>query len=59
VADDDANWQTILTRNNTVRVANGDELINEQARFLKLATTQVDDGTGWSLSFFEFWVEGY
>jgi hypothetical protein len=59
VSDDDANWQTILTRNNTVRVANGDELINEQARFLKLATTQVDDGTGWSLSFFEFWVEGY
>src|SRR3989442_746204 len=59
VSDDGTNWRTILTRNNTVRVAKGDELINEQARFLRLVTTQVDDGTGWSLSFFEFWAEGY
>src|SRR5262249_9414588 len=31
---------------------------NQQGRYLRLVTTKVNDGTGWSLSFFEFWAEG-
>ena len=59
VSDDGANWRAVATRTHTIRVTNGDELINAQGRFLRLVTTKVNDGTGWSLSFFEFWAEGY
>ena len=50
---------TVVTRTNSVAVLNGDELIDAQARYLRLVTTQVNDGTGWSLSFNDFWAEGF
>lgn len=59
VSDDGVNWTTVSTRTNASAVINGDEFINGTGRYLRLVTTQVADGTGWSLSFFEFWAEGY
>ncbi len=58
ISDDGMNWQTIVARTNASPVVNGSEPLNEQARFVRLATTLVGDGTGWALSFFEFWAEG-
>jgi F5/8 type C domain len=66
VSDDGTNWVTVGTRTNTplpqinpYEIVNGDELINAQGRYLRIVTTKVNDGTGWALSFFEFWAEGY
>jgi hypothetical protein len=57
-SDDGISWQTLTTRSNSSPVANGSEPLNVQARFLRMLTSKVGDGSGWSLSFFEFWVEG-
>jgi hypothetical protein len=57
-SDDGITWQTIITRSNSSPVANGSEPLNVQTRFLRMLTTKVGDGSGWSLSFFEFWAEG-
>jgi hypothetical protein len=57
VSDDGATWQTGPTRTNSSAVANGDEVIDLAGRFVRLTTTQVNDGTGWALAFREFWVE--
>jgi hypothetical protein len=66
VSDDGSNWQTVGTRTNVPvpqinadAIINGDELLNAQGRYLRIVTTKVNDGTGWSLSFLEFWAEGY
>jgi F5/8 type C domain len=60
VSDDGSTWQTVLTRNGNPRpVIDGDELLNAQGRYLRIATTKVNDGTGWALAFYEFWAEGY
>jgi hypothetical protein len=59
VSDDGVNWQTIVSRTNAVPVINGYELLNAQGRYLRILTTQVGDGTGNALSFFEIWAEGY
>jgi len=66
VSDDGSTWQTVGTRTNTPvpqvnadAIINGDELLNAQGRYLRIVTTKVNDGTGWSLSFLEFWAEGY
>jgi hypothetical protein len=40
-----------------VGVLNGDEVIGATARYVRLQTTKVNDGTGWSLGFGEFWAE--
>jgi hypothetical protein len=48
----------VVTRSNSAPVVNGNEPLNAQARFLRMLTSKVSDGTGWSLSFFEFWAEG-
>ena len=58
VSDDGTNWTTALTKTNAQRVVAGDESINAQGRYLRLVTTKVNDGTGWSLGLFEFWAEG-
>jgi hypothetical protein len=58
VSDDGTNWQTLITRTNAAPVVNGNEPLAAQGRYLRMATTRVGDGSGWSLSFFEFWVEG-
>jgi hypothetical protein len=58
VSDDAVNWRTLVTRTNSSQVVNGNELLNWPGRYLRFSTTQVNDGTGWSLSFFEFWAEG-
>jgi hypothetical protein len=58
VSGDGISWQTVVTRSNSAPIVNGNEPLNVQARFLRMLTTKVGDGTGWSLSFFEFWAEG-
>jgi hypothetical protein len=58
ISDDGNTWQTLFTRTNTNAVTTGIEVFNAQARFLRMVTTKVGDGSGWSLSFFEFWAEG-
>jgi hypothetical protein len=57
-SDDGTNWLTQVTRTNTSPVVNGLETLTATARFLRMVTTKVGDGSGWSLSFFEFWAEG-
>jgi len=58
ISDDGTSWQTVDTRSNSAPVVNGIEPLNAQARFLRMLTGKVGDGSGWSLSFFEFWAEG-
>jgi len=43
--------ETVVTRSNSAPVVNGNEPLNAQARFLRIAHSKVGDGTGWSLSF--------
>ena len=58
ISNDAVTWQTVVTRSNSSPVVNGNEPLSVQARFLRMLTSKVGDGTGWSLSFFEFWAEG-
>jgi hypothetical protein len=58
ISADGISWQTVVTRSNSAPVVNGNEPLNVQARFLRMLTSKVGDGSGWSLSFFEFWAEG-
>jgi N,N-dimethylformamidase beta subunit-like protein/F5/8 type C domain-containing protein/putative Ig domain-containing protein len=58
ISADGVNWQTVLTRSNSAPVVTGNEPLNASARFLRMLTSKVGDGSGWSLSFFEFWAEG-
>jgi hypothetical protein len=58
ISGDGISWQAVVTRSNSAPVVNGNEPLNAQARFLRMLTNKVGDGTGWSLSFFEFWAEG-
>jgi hypothetical protein len=58
ISDDGISWQTVVTRSNSAPVVNGNEPLNAQTRFVRMLTSKVGDGTGWSLSFFEFWAEG-
>jgi hypothetical protein len=57
-SQDGVNWTTVATRTNPAGVINGDESVFIWARYVRLTTTKVNDGSGWSLSFHEFWVEG-
>jgi hypothetical protein len=58
ISDGGVSWQTMVTRTNSAPIVNGDEPLNAQARFVRMLTSKVGDGSGWSLSFFEFWAEG-
>jgi hypothetical protein len=58
VSPDNVNWTTVVTRSDPYGVVNGDEPVNINGRYVKLATTRVHAGAGWALSFFEFWAEG-
>lgn len=51
------NYTRAISRTNAVGVIDGDELVDRNARFIRLTTTKVNDGTGWSLSFHELWAE--
>jgi hypothetical protein len=66
VSNDGINWQQIpcgnsnaLQETNAFEVVTGDELVNAQGRYLRIVTTKINDGSGWALSFYEFWAEGY
>jgi hypothetical protein len=58
VSDNLSTWTTVVTRTNSGGIVNGDEPVQVNARYVKLATTKVNDGSGWGLSLHEFWVEG-
>jgi hypothetical protein len=58
ISGDGITWQTVVRRSNSAPVVNGNEQLNAQARFLRMLTSKVGDGTGWSLNFFEFWAAG-
>lgn len=58
VSQDNQNWTQVAYGSNPLGVINGNEPVGMTARYVKLATTIVVDGSGWSLSFFEFWAEG-
>jgi len=57
VSSDGVNWKTAL--DTTAEGANepsGDVLLNTNARYVRLVTIQVNDGTGWALGLREIWV---
>jgi hypothetical protein len=54
---DGQNYTRAVSRANAAGVVVGDEILDRNARFIRLATTKVNDGTGWSLSFHEPWAE--
>lgn len=55
---DGQNWAKIATRTNPVGVIDGNETIGMNARYIRLQTTKVNEGSGWALSFSEIWAEG-
>lgn len=59
VSDDGSAWKTILVRHNSRPVVSGDELLNVEARYLRLVTAKVGDGSGWPLGLLAIWAEGY
>jgi hypothetical protein len=58
VSEDGRRWSTVATRTNPAGVINGSEPVRLNARYIKLTTTKVEDGSGWALAFHEFWVKG-
>jgi hypothetical protein len=56
-SDDATNWSQVTSRV-TTGVIEGSEFVGRTARYLRLTTTQVLDGAGSALSFFEIWGEG-
>jgi hypothetical protein len=57
ISSDGSTWTQVATHAGTV-VIDGNEPIDAVARYVRLVTTQVNDGTGWALGLFEIWVEG-
>jgi hypothetical protein len=57
-SNDGVNWTTVASRSHSSPVINGDEPIGLNARYLRLTTTKVNDGTGWSLGFSEIYAAG-
>jgi F5/8 type C domain len=58
VSEDGRRWSAVATRTNPAGVINGSEPVRLNARYIKLTTTKVNEGSGWALAFHEFWVEG-
>lgn len=57
VSSDGTKWTTVF--NSTEESANestGDVLLNTDVRYVRLVTSQVNDGTGWALGLREIWV---
>lgn len=57
VSNDGVQWK--MVRNVTDQNVNeptGNVLLNMDARYVRLVTTQVNDGTGWALGLREIWV---
>jgi hypothetical protein len=61
VSNDGSNWTTVVSRSapNLPGILLGNETIGYSARHLRILTSQVNDGTGWSLGLWEFWAEGW
>jgi hypothetical protein len=57
-SDDYLNWRIIRSRTLGYPLVNGYENIYANARYLRLTSSKVNDGTGWPLGFYEFWAEG-
>ena len=57
VSSDGAHWRPIPTAARGVETA-GDVLLNADARYVRLETTKVNDGSGWALGLKEIWVTG-
>ncbi|MFP2927202.1 discoidin domain-containing protein [Pyxidicoccus sp. 3LG] len=58
VSNDTIHWSPLVRRAAPTSVTNGDEALGVPARYVRLSTTQVNDGSGWALSFAELWAEG-
>jgi hypothetical protein len=58
VSDNGVRWTTVATRTYGAGVTGAAEPVYLNTRYIRLTTTMVNDGTGWSLSFYEFWAEG-
>jgi len=57
VSTDGSRWVTVYSANTTSGNATaGDILLNTDARYVRLVTSKVNDGTGWALGFREIWV---
>jgi hypothetical protein len=58
-SNDGLHWQTVQTRTYNYAMTTGYEHVFLMARYLRLTTTKVNDGTGWSLGFSEFRAIGF
>jgi hypothetical protein len=59
VSQDGVNWTTVHTRTlGPGNIQSSEPMGGVTARYVKMTTTKVNDGNGWSLSFYEFWAEG-
>jgi hypothetical protein len=59
VSQDNVNWTTVHTRTlGPGNIQSSEPMGGVTARYVKMTTTKVNDGNGWSLSFYEFWAEG-
>jgi F5/8 type C domain len=59
VSPDGTNWKPVAVPPvPDANEPNGDVLLNADARYVRLETEQVNDGTGWSLGLREIWVTG-
>lgn len=57
VSSDGAIWKIIYNATDQSAIEPiGDVLLNTDARYVRLVTTQVNDGTGWALGLREIWV---
>ncbi len=57
VSNDGATWTTVHDATSAViPTTEGNVLLNTDARYVRLVTTQVNDGTGWALGLREIWV---
>jgi hypothetical protein len=58
VSENGVSWTTVANRTWGAGVTGAAEPVYLNTRYIRLTTTMVNDGTGWSLSFYEFWAEG-
>ncbi len=55
VSNDSVLWNTVFT-NTGLADQMGNVALNTNARYVRLVTTQINDGTGWALGLREMWV---
>ncbi len=57
ISSDGILWKTVVNAiDHSANEPVGDVLLNSYARYVRLVTTQVNDGTGWALGLREIWV---